>query len=286
MTWLIVVSFIWAFSFGLIKGRLTDVDSSLVSLIRVSLALIVFLPLLRTRRLSRGSMLALTGIGAVQFGLMYVTYIAAFQYLESYQIAILTIFTPLFVCLIDDLMARRFRRWPWIAAAVATAGAGIIVFNPDRPPSGQTWAGVGLMQASNLCFAFGQVAYRRWRAQHFIVADRDVFALLYLGAVAITLPAAAPAFGTLATLTAEHWLTLLYLGLIASGLGFFLWNYGAVRTNSGSLAVMNNLKIPLTVAVSLLVFGERADAEQLALGGTLVVAAGLLAEWSSRRLRT
>jgi len=285
MIWLIVVSFIWAFSFGLIKGRLTDVDSSLVSLIRVSLALIVFLPLLRTRRLSRGSMLALTGIGGVQFGLMYVTYIAAFQFLESYQVAILTIFTPLFVCMIDDVTTRRFRRWPWIAAAIATIGAGIIVFNPDRPPTGQTWTGVALMQASNLCFAFGQVAYRRWRGKHALVADRDVFALLYLGAVAVTLPAAAPALATLTNLTAEHWLTLIYLGLIASGLGFFLWNYGAVRANTGSLAVMNNLKIPLTVAVSLLVFGESADAAQLAIGGTLVVAAGVLAEWSSRRLR-
>jgi len=286
MFWLLVVSFLWAFSFGLIKGRLTDVDSSLVSLIRVSLALIVFLPFLRTGRLSRTSMLTLTGIGGVQFGLMYVTYIAAFQFLESYQIAILTIFTPLFVCLIDDVISRRFRRWPWIAAAVATVGAGIIVFNSGQPPSVRTWTGVWLMQASNLCFAFGQVTYRRWRKKHPAVEDKSIFALLYLGAVAVTLPAAAPAFASAAQLTAEHWLTLGYLGLVASGLGFFLWNYGAVRTSTASLAVMNNLKIPLTVAVSLLVFGEQADAERLAIGGTLVVAAGVFAEWSSRRLRT
>lgn len=286
MIWLISVSLIWAFSFGLIKGRLTDVDSSLVSLIRVSLALVVFLPMLRTRRLSAGNMLTLTGIGAVQFGLMYVTYIAAFQYLEAYEIAILTIFTPLFVCMIDDVITRRFRRWPWIAATVATAGAGVIVFNADHSPSLRASTGVVLMQISNLCFAFGQVAYRRWRKKHLVVEDRDVFALLYLGAVAITLLVATPALSTVIHLTTEHWLTLIYLGFIASGLGFFLWNYGAVRANTGSLAVMNNLKIPLTVAVSLLVFGEQADALRLAGGGTLVVAAGVLAEWSERRLRT
>lgn len=282
MTWLIVVSFIWAFSPGLIKGRLTDVDSSLVALIRVSLALIVFLPLLKTRQLGWRRMLAPTAIGAVQFGLMYVTYIAAFQFLESYQIAILTIFTPLFVCLIDDVIAGRFRCWPWIAALLATIGAGIIVFNSDQLFSARTWTGVWLMQASNLCFAFGQVAYRRWRAKQIAVQDREIFALLYLGAVAVTLPAAVPGLGTVTSLTTEHWLSLIYLGLVASGLGFFLWNYGAVRTNTGSLAVMNNLKIPLMVAVSLLVFGERADPVRLILGAALVIAAGVLAEWSSR----
>jgi len=49
--------------------------------------------------------------------------------------------------------------------------------------------------------------------------------------------------------------TLLYLGAIASGLAFFLRNLGATRVATGALAVLNNLKVPLTVACSLLFFG-------------------------------
>ena len=44
---------------------------------------------------------------------------------------------------------------------------------------------------------------------------------------------------------------LVYLGIVASGIGFFLWNAGARRSAPGVLAVGNNLKIPLAAAVFL-----------------------------------
>jgi len=79
-------------------------------------------------------------------------------------------------------------------------------------------------------------------------------------------------------------LTLVYLGAVASGLGFFLWNVGARKVNGGTLAVFNDLKIPLAVAVSLIFFGEKASLPHLLIGGTVVVAALLLNEWGVRRV--
>jgi drug/metabolite transporter (DMT)-like permease len=70
--------------------------------------------------------------------------------------------------------------------------------------------------------------------------------------------------------------------VIASGVGFFLWNYGARRVNAGTLAVFNNLKVPLAVAVSLIFFGESADPLRLALGGGIVLAALFLNERLAR----
>lgn len=283
MLWLILVSFIWAFSFGLIKGRLAGIDASLVSLLRVALALIVFLPLLRPRGLPRREMFVLAAIGGVQFGLMYVCYIAAFAHLKAHEIAILTIFTPLFVCLIENTLERRLQAWPFVAAGLATIGAGIVLF--DGAATHSSWRGIWLMQLSNLCFAAGQVFYRRWKISQPAVKEMHVFALLYSGAVVATLPTALPNIGTVAGITAPQWWTLAYLGLIASGLCFFLWNYGAARTSTGTLAVANNLKIPLAIACSLLVFGESADMTKLTIGGAFVVAAGVLAEWSVRKKR-
>src|SRR3972149_6330006 len=60
-------------------------------------------------------------------------------------------------------------------------------------------------------------------------------------------------------LTGQQVLTLIYLGAVASGLGFFLWNVGARKVNGGTLAVFNDLKIPLAVAVSFIFFGEKAS---------------------------
>jgi drug/metabolite transporter (DMT)-like permease len=79
-------------------------------------------------------------------------------------------------------------------------------------------------------------------------------------------------------------LTLFYLGAIASGLSFFMWNIGARRVNAGTLAVFNDLKIPLAVAVSLLVFGEKTDLPRLLIGGAVILAALIVNERLNKKL--
>jgi drug/metabolite transporter (DMT)-like permease len=69
---------------------------------------------------------------------------------------------------------------------------------------------------------------------------------------------------------------MAYLGLIASGICFFLWNSGARQVGGAALAVLNNVKIPLAITVSLLVFREQADIHRLLAGGGLIVGAALL----------
>jgi drug/metabolite transporter (DMT)-like permease len=77
---------------------------------------------------------------------------------------------------------------------------------------------------------------------------------------------------------------LLYLGLLPSGVAFWLWNRGAVRTRAGVLAAANNLKIPLGIAASWLVFGEAADVPRVLIGLVIVlVAAGWAAASKDER---
>ncbi len=282
MLWLLLVSLVWAFSFGLIKGRLADVDPGIVALLRVAFALIVFLPVFRPRAVPGRTGLLLAGIGAVQFGLMYVCYNAAFRSLAAYEVAVLTIFTPVFVTLLDGALGGRVRWQALVAALLAVAGAAVIVV--DKPLAAVSWSGVLLVQASNACFALGQVAWRRWRMIQADVRDAAVFAWLYAGAVVAAFPFAWPHLGDITSLNTSHWQTLAYLGLVASGLCFFLWNFGAARTGPGSLAVANNAKIPMGVACSIWVFGESGDPARLIAGSAAIVVAGLLADRGARRL--
>ncbi len=274
MLYLIAVSLIWAFSFGLIKGRLAGLDSAFISTVRLGLALVVFLPFLRVRGLPRRTLFALLGIGAVQFGFMYLAYNESFNYLSAYQVALFTITTPILVTLLADTFDRTFRLRALLAALLAVLGTAVMVF---QAPGG-TLKGFLLVQLSNAAFATGQICYRRVRAWPGTPRDRDIFALLYAGAFAVTLAALSMKNGLSVTLTAVHLLTLLYLGIIASGLGFFLWNIGATRVNAGTLAVMNNAKVPLAVACSLLFFGESADLPRLVASLALLGAAVWLAE--------
>lgn len=278
MLFLTLVSFVWAFSYGLIKGKLTGIDPFAVATIRLALALMVFLPFLRWRGLTAGKALRLAGVGAVQFGVMYLLYQSSYTYLPSYAVVLFTLTTPLYVTLLDALVERRVESRFFLAAALAVVGAAAVVFSGTF--SAALLKGFLMMQASNLCFAAGQIAWRRWRtAADGTGSDASVFALPYAGAVA------ACVVGSLFTtdwtalhLTGTQWLVLLYLGAFSSGVCFFWWNLGAKRVNAGTLAVFNNAKVPLGVACSLLFWGESADVPRLLIGGVLMGAGLWVAE--------
>lgn len=276
MPLLLLASLIFAFSFGLLK-RLTGLDSSVIAAVRLGLALLVFLPFLRWRGLAPRTALALAAIGAIQFGLTYLAYIQSFHYLQAHEVALYTLTTPILVTLLADALDRVLRLRALYAAMLAVVGTACITVKSTA--IGGTLTGLLLVQLSNGAFAIGQVWYRRLRARHPTLRDRDIFALLFAGALAITLPLAAPHLGAAtSSITPGQAGILVYLGVVASGLGFFLWNLGATRVSAGTLAVMNNAKIPLAVACSLLFFGESADLPRLLLGGGLMVLAVVLAE--------
>jgi len=284
MFYLILTSLIWAFSFGLIKERLVSLDSNLVSFIRLFISLIVFLPFMklsniRKERQHEKFVMQLMAIGAVQFGLMYATYIYSFQFLQAHEVALFTILTPIYVTVINDLIWKRGLNIPALAAAVlAMAGAGIVIYSHIDNRNYLT--GVILIQVSNICFASGQVYYKKIMQNKNKVSNSDVFGLLYLGGTIITLifSYCCGALETFSMIRPDQIWVLLYLGVIASGLGFFLWNIGAVKAKVATLAVMNNLKFPLAVICAILLFGESADWMRLLIGGIIILLAVVISE--------
>lgn len=282
MLYLLIVSMLWAFSFGLIKTGLAGVDANFVAATRLGIAFLVFLPFFRPRAVDRRTALRLVLTGAVQFGGMYVAYLYSFRLLKAYEVALFTLFTPLYVTLIHDWLRRRVNLISLAAVLITMAGAWIVqgggALRPDM------LRGFLIVQLSNLCFAFGQIDYRRVLAGR-VVREARVFALPYLGGLlAAGLAAAIFTPWSRLALTTPQAADLIYLGAVASGLGFFLWNAGARRVNAGTLAIFNDLKVPLAVVVSLVFFGEQANLLRLALGGGLGVAALLLNEWGSRSI--
>lgn len=278
MVRLLLVSLIWAFSFGLIKTHLTGLPPTFVAFVRLALAIPVFLPFLSLGQLTLRDKLRLLLIGAVQYGVMYIAYLKAFQFLDAYAIALFTIFTPLYVSLLSDWEQRRFHPRSIVLALLAVIGAGVIQY--QGMDSRNVLYGFLVVQLSNLCFAWGQLAYRRFRLNNPSVQDHKVYALLFIGATLTTLPFVLPNLDA-SHFQSIHWnqlVALVYLGTIASGFCFFWWNQGAIRVNAATLAVMNNLKIPLAVAVSLLFFNESTDLLRLIIGGGIMVLALWLAQ--------
>jgi drug/metabolite transporter (DMT)-like permease len=277
MLYLIFISLIWGFSFIIIKGALTSLDSSFVSFTRLFVSLVVFIPFVRLSGIHFRDKLYLALMGSVQFGLMYLAYIASFQYLPAHTVALLTTTTPIFVSIFAGVYAGRLHRIFLVTALLAAVGGAILEF--PKQPLMANLEGIALIQASNAAFAFGQIAYKRWMVSRPALNDRSVFGLLYVGAVVITgiFSLFTTDFGQLA-IRPHQWLALLYLGVIASGLGFFLWNSGARKVNEGVLAIMNNMKIPVAVIASVVLLGEKVNWQRLLTGCALIAAALYLNE--------
>jgi len=283
MIQLLAASLLWAFSFGLIKGQLSGLDPVTVSFVRLMLAGLVFLPLAGRVKLPRRLVWSSVVLGMLQFGLMYVLYITSFRWLPAWMVALFTIFTPLYVVLFSDLWRKRLGARMMGCALMAVAGAGLVV--ATAMPAGADWRGIAILQGANLSFAAGQVLFVRLKER----AGGHEAALLgwmYLGAAGLTLAVVvARMVGGVPPLAGWHagagW-ALTYLGLLPTALGFYLWNKGATRVSAGVLAAANNLKVPLAVLVSWLVFGEEAAYGRVLLGLAVIVGALFLARPRSK----
>lgn len=270
MSYLVFVTLLWAFSFSLIGVYLAgSVDSYFSVFSRVALAALLFLPFI-ARGLPGRLALGLMGCGAVQLGIMYLFYYQSFLLLTVPEVLIFTVLTPIYVTLIYDLLHRRFNPGYLLTAALAVLGALVIRFNGLTD---SYLLGFAVVQGANLCFALGQVGYKvlmERYPQH--PPQHRLFGYFYLGALLVAVPAWLWLGQDSYPATGLQWGILLWLGLGASGLGYFLWNKGATLVNAGALAIMNNVLVPAGLLVNLLIWNREADLLRLGLGGCLILA--------------
>ncbi|MCL5043224.1 MAG: carboxylate/amino acid/amine transporter [Gammaproteobacteria bacterium] len=271
MAYLLFVTVLWAVSFNLIGAHLAgQVDPYFSVLTRVVLAGLVFLPLTRWRGVDPRFIGGVTLVGALQFGVTYICLYLSFNLLSVAEILLFTVLTPLHVTLIDDALKRRFNPLALLAAAVAVLGAGIIRFDGI---SADFLGGFMLMQLANFTFASGQIGYKHL-AQRFPseVPLYRRFGYFFLGALLVVLPAWI-LFGDAEQLPVNNmqWGVLLWMGLLATAVGQFCWNKGATLVNAGTLAVMNNLAVPVGLLLNLLVWGTETALLPLFIGGSLIV---------------
>lgn len=285
MIFLVLASLLWSVSFALIKS--SGIHPDVLSAARLGLAALLFVPFLVRRpsggdpETPRGLPWKLAGIGALQFGLMYVVVMRSYRVLAGHEVALLTATTPIFVVLFEGLIARRVAARAVLGALIAVAAALMLRWPADGRFAGGDdrgiLTGIALVGAANAAWALGQVLYRR------VMPDAAVrpFGWMYIGAFAV-----AGSWAALQTTAAEWALDstqlakVLYLGLVPSGLAFYLWNRGALSVEVGVLAVLNNLKVPLAVAVALAPpFSEPFDGTRLGASAALLTLALAVATW-------
>lgn len=276
---LIIVSIVWAFSFSLIGNFIVGkMDTYLAILIRFSIALFVFLPFLKSRKLIRSVSVKLIAVGALQVGVMYVFYFNSFKYLSVVEVALFTVITPLYISLISSFLEREFRVSQALNVLLVVGGAIIIKWNEV---SRDFFLGFLLVQSANFCFALGQILYKRYVPNH---EQKEYFSFFYIGAlIPIIFLVLIYSDLSLQKISQIQWIILFWLGAVASGVGYYLWNSGAKLVSSGELAVMNNAVIPLAIIVNILFWNKGINWVSFLFGFFLIILGVVLETWKKSR---
>ena len=275
MYYLIFVTIVWSFSFSFIAVYLSgQVDTWFAVVMRVLLAFITFIPFLRFKNVSVKQMLLLMGVGACQLGIMYFFYYNSFQYISVPEVLLFTISTPIYVTIIYDLLqGHRLRLNYLLTAIIAVIGAAIIRYDHI---SRDFIIGFLLIQGANIVFALGQVGYKRIM-ELYPLPQHQAFAWVYFGAIVVA-TIGWLLFGNADKLptTQLQWGIIIWLGVVASGLCYFLWNLGATKVDSGTLAIMNNLVIPAGILVNVVIWHQSIDWGRFSIGSAVIVFALIL----------
>lgn len=269
-----ITTFIWAFSFPIIGYFISGkMDSYFAIFIRVFIAFLVFLPLLN-RNIFNKLKLLLILIGSLEIGLMYLFYYNSFRFLSVSEVALFTIFTPFYVSLFYDLFSKKLRAFYLISISISVLGAFII---KQGEISSDFLKGFLLIQAANIVFGAAQSLYKIVCEKYEIKSHKEIFGYFFLGACIVSLIAFL-ILGDFSKIPSDlnSYLALIYLGLIASSIGYFCWNKGASLVNSGTLALMNNAIIPVAILVNLIFFKVDIDFYNFALGSLLMIIAAVL----------
>lgn len=270
MIYLLLVTIIWSFSFSLIGVYLSGtVDSWFAVVARILIAFFIFIPFLRFRLFSLKQKILLMSVGASQLGIMYIFYYHAFNYISVPELLLFTIFTPIYITLLYDILQRhRLRLGYFLIATLAVIGTAVIRYDHI---STNFMVGFLLIQGANIAFSIGQVGYKRFMELYHL-PQHYAFAWVYMGAAIISILCWV-AFGNTQKLpsTTIQWLIIIWLGVVASGVCYFLWNYGATKVDSGMLAIMNNVVIPVGILINVVIWHQQIDWIRFMIGSTIII---------------
>ncbi len=237
----------------------------------------------RTFAIARRDLAAVVIIGAMM-ALYQACYFAAIPRVGVAVATLITLCTaPVIVAALSALF---MREWPtravgW-AMACALAGTALLVgIVPGAVPlQGGALAGVLLALGSATAYAILALCSRHLAGRYHPL--QPIAIGFTLGAVMLAVIAVASPAGLVVSYPAAGWVRLLYLGLVPTAFGYFIFLAG-MRTISATVATIATLVEPLTsTALAWLFFDERLGPTGW-LGALLLLGAMVILYRGSRR---
>lgn len=276
--WMVCV--LWSSTFLFIRLGLRDIPPFTFAWMRLAIAAAVLGPLAIAggswRSLTRRELGLVSASGLLLLGVNYALVFWGAQFVPSGLVAILQSATPVIAMAFGWLLGSE-QVTPRKTLGFGAGILGVLVIFGAEVKASNTEAltGAAAVFGGSVCVALAYVSLKSY-ARH--LPHTVVTALQCLVAV---LPMAVLAFAVEgaprpAQWPATAWTALLYLGLLASVVAFWLNYWLLRRMDASTMLMMGVAEVPIAVALGSLVFGERLPAGTLlgamfVLGGVMFV---------------
>lgn len=277
---LLLLAAVWGGSIPVIKFGLRDFPPFTLTALRYLTAAPCFLWLLRGRRLPAArTCAAAAGLGVVGVGVGQVAQTLGVGFTSASIATVVSALIPVFVVALAAIRLRQPVSGPQVAgliaaflgvALVAGGNPGALALNTRHPIPG-TLAGVSLVLLSSVAVALYYVLSAELIAQSSVMT---IAAVSSLAGAAVLAPVAVWELGHAPVrLTPPGVGAVLYLGLLVTVAGLWVW-FGALVSLPASIpAALQYLQPIVGVLASVALFGDRLDPWFWA--GTALVLAGI-----------
>lgn len=278
---LLLMILIWGSNFSIVKVALRDFPEIPFNAMRMVVATIVFMTMLRVTSdderpratLTRGDWLQLLLLGVVGTFLYQFCFVGSVRRTSVANGSLIIGTSPIVISLMSALAGHeRIRPLRW--AGVLTAMLGLyLVVGHGVDFSAQTWRGDLLMMAGVLCWATYSVASQPILKRH---SPLVVIALTFSMGGAMYVLVMTPVLLNFnwAQVSAFSWFLMIASAVLALNLSYWIWYTGLKKLGGSRTSMYSYLTPIVAMIVAALWLGEPISGNQIA--GASAIFAGLL----------
>lgn len=216
-------------------------------------------------------------LGALSIPLNQLLFFVSIKLTTAPNVALAYALSPIFILIIAVIFLKeKATLRKIIGIVVAFVGIGLILIEKGVSLKSEYFLGNLIALVASLSWAFyttyGKPLIREYGSIYTTAISMVLGFLLYL-----PISIAVGDISYVGMIQTTHWLQIVYLAVMTSGLSYLLWYYALKRMSASSLGVFNNLQPVFTTILSVIFFKQVLTSIYL-LGGLLVIVGVILAQ--------
>ncbi|MFH0848141.1 MAG: DMT family transporter [archaeon] len=287
------VAVIWGLSFVAAKVVLSTLTPIMLATVRFSIASLVFTPII-VKESKRGNvptpreLLKFAALGFISISIYFVLQYTGVKYAGAGISALLVVgLIPIFTGLTSTfILGEKYGVSKVLGTLLGFLGVGLIAL-PGFLLNNVDWlfyVGVACLLLNALCWALYSVLSRRLIQQRggplLIASYVTILGTLLLLPMSVTSD-----WGSVRYLHLEDWVSITYLALACSCVGYFLWNFSLQKLEAIRAAVWLYLEPVVAFIGEALLFGSLPSSTTI-IGGTAIIVGALLTNLPTKLEKT